>query len=313
MWVESEVGVGSAFHFTIKAQPAPIQTPIGQVESSNLAGKRVLIVDDHPVSLDILVRQLSNWQMIPVAVNSAAAALELFNAGQTFDLAILDRLMPEMDGLALAACIRSLEHGGYLPIVMLSSLGTNRENVKGLNLAALLTKPVKQVQLHAILVETLTQESLLLAKRQLASDFDSNLAQCLPLRILLAEDNVVNQKVALLMLARFGYRADIAANGVEVLQALARQRYDVVLMDIQMPEKDGMEATQHILAQYPPAQRPYIIAMTAHALTGDDEKYLAAGMNDYISKPVRPEKLVNALRGSRRKTTADDHQLMKAF
>ena len=117
------------------------------------------------------------------------------------------------------------------------------------------------------------------------------------LRILLAEDNVVNQKVALLMLARLGYRADVVANGVEVLDALERQHYDVVLMDIQMPEMDGLEATQIIMEKFAPPQRPYIIAMTAHALTGDEERYLLSGMNGYVSKPVRLESLVNALHG----------------
>ena len=122
----------------------------------------------------------------------------------------------------------------------------------------------------------------------------------MPLRILVAEDNVVNQKVALLMLARLGYHADVAANGVEVLQALDRQAYDVILMDIQMPEMDGVEATRQILARIPLAERPYIIAMTANALVGDNERYLAAGMDDYISKPVRPDKLITALRNSPR-------------
>jgi CheY-like chemotaxis protein len=213
-------------------------------------------------------------------------------------MAILDRMMPEMDGLALAACLRRYPQGATLPVVMLSSLSTSPEQVKALNFAALLTKPVKQTQLYSILSDALTQERTLTPPVPAASSFDVSLAQSLPLRILLAEDNVVNQKVALLMLARLGYRADIAANGVEVLQALERQQYDVVLMDIQMPEMDGLEATRHIIKNVAPEQRPYIVAMTAHALTGDEERYLAAGMNDYISKPFRPESLVNALRGA---------------
>lgn len=309
MWVESEVGVGSVFHFTIQAKAAPVQSPASQVEFASLANKRVLLVDDHPTSLDILVRQLNAWQMIPVAVNSGAAALELLVTGQTFDLAILDRQMPEMDGLALAARLRQHRNGARLPLVMLSSLTNNAADAKELNFAAMLTKPVKQSHLHKILMDILRQEMPVAQQAQAAPGFDAKMAQQLPLRILLAEDNAVNQKVALLMLTRLGYRADVAANGVEVLEALQRQTYDVVLMDIQMPEMDGLEATQHIMEQLAPEQRPYIIAMTAHALTGDDEKYLAAGMDDYISKPVRPEKLINALKHSRRSAPVDENTL----
>jgi signal transduction histidine kinase/DNA-binding response OmpR family regulator len=309
MWVESEVGVGSTFHFTIQAEAAPVQSTATQLEVASLANKRVLLVDDHPTSLDILVRQLNSWQMTPVPVNSGAAALELLAAGQTFDLAILDRQMPEMDGLVLAAHLRQHRHGARLPLVMLSSLTNNAADAKELNFAAMLTKPVKQSHLHKILVDILRQEIPVPQQAQVTSGFDSGMAQQLPLRILLAEDNAVNQKVALLMLTRLGYRADVAANGVEVLEALQRQAYDVVLMDIQMPEMDGLEATQRIIEQMPLEERPYIIAMTAHALTGDDEKYLAAGMDDYISKPVRPEKLVNALKHSRRSAPVGANEL----
>jgi CheY-like chemotaxis protein len=122
----------------------------------------------------------------------------------------------------------------------------------------------------------------------------------MPLRILMAEDNAVNQKVIQYMLVRFGYRADVASNGLEALQALERQRYDVALMDVQMPEMDGLDATQRILSQFLPEERPYIIAMTAHALTGDKEKYLAAGMDDYISKPIQVERLVEVLKNSQK-------------
>ncbi|MCC6457360.1 MAG: response regulator [Caldilineaceae bacterium] len=300
MWVESEEGKGSAFHFTIRAQVAPAQARLNRVDDANLSGKRVLLVDDHPTSLEILVRQLTKWQMIPVAVNSGAAALDLLARGESFDLAILDRQMPEMDGLDLASRIRRQRQGARMPLVMLSSISNSAADVKDLDLAAMLTKPVKQAHLYTVLDEILTERETPAHEALPASGFDATMAQRLPLRILLAEDNVVNQKVALLMLERLGYRADVAATGVEVLQALQRQSYDVVLMDVQMPEMDGVEATQRIMEQVPVGQRPYIIAMTAHALTGDDEKYLAAGMDDYISKPVRPEKLVIALQGVQR-------------
>jgi signal transduction histidine kinase/CheY-like chemotaxis protein len=303
MWMESEEGKGSTFHFTIRAATAPAQSRTDRVDGTDLAGKRVLLVDDHPTSLEILVRQVTKWQMVSVAVNSGAAALELLAAGETFDLAILDRQMPEMDGLVLASRIRRQRQGARMPLVMLSSISNSAADVKDLNLAAMLTKPVKQAHLYTILEEILAHGERPVPYMP-ASGFDATMAQHLPLRILLAEDNAVNQKVALLMLDRLGYRADVAATGVEVLQALQRQFYDVVLMDVQMPEMDGVEATQRIMTQLPAGRRPYIIAMTAHALTGDDEKYLAAGMDDYISKPVRPEKLVMALQSVQRPVPA---------
>ncbi len=298
MWVESEPGKGSTFHFTIRAQAAPTERRLQRTPSGDLAGKRVLLVDDHPVSLDILKRQVNNWQMVPVAVSSGKAALELLAAGETFDLAILDQYMPEMDGLTLATNIRQRPHGAHLPLVMLTSLSTSVNETKELGLSALLSKPVKQAQLHKTLTAILTSQTVE-APVARVSGFDSSMAQRLPLRILLAEDNVVNQKVAVYMLGRLGYRVDVVANGVEVLAALQRQPYDVVLMDVQMPEMDGLETTRLICGQWPLEQRPYIIAMTANALSGDADKCFEAGMDAYISKPVRPEKLVMALEASK--------------
>jgi CheY-like chemotaxis protein len=244
------------------------------------------------------MRQLDNWQMTPVAVTSGKAALERLAAGEHFDLAILDQQMPEMDGLTLATYIRQHAQGAQLPLVMLSSLVTNTAAAKELNFSALLTKPVKQAQLHKALTTVLSPQAPP-TEAAPVSRLDAEMARRMPLRILLAEDNVVNQKVALYMLARLGYRADVAANGVEVLVALQRQPYDIVLMDVQMPEMDGLEATRLICEQWPPDQRPYIIAMTANALAGDADKCLAAGMDAYISKPVQLEKLTAALEGSR--------------
>ncbi len=190
---------------------------------------------------------------------------------------------------------------------MLSSLGSHVTGAKGLNLAAQVAKPVKQSQLHKILMEILTQQPIETPAAP-ASGFDVMMAQRLPLRILLAEDNVVNQKVAVYMLARLGYRVDVVVNGLEVLLSLQNQRYDVILMDVQMPEMDGLEATHLICTQWSPEERPYIIAMTANALAGDADRCLAAGMDGYISKPVQIEKLVQAVEDSyqrQRRSSAD--------
>jgi CheY-like chemotaxis protein len=189
-----------------------------------------------------------------------------------------------------------------LLLVMLSSIDHSAMQAKSLNFAAMLSKPVKQAQPQRTLLMILAQApdaAVIIRER-----YDRTLAQRMPLRILLAEDNVVNQKVALSMLARLGYRADVVANGEEALLAATPVSYDTILMDVQMPEMDGLEATRRITATLPAHKRPYIIAMTAHALMGNEEKCLAAGMDAYISKPVQVEKLVEALQVNSRKEVA---------
>jgi CheY-like chemotaxis protein len=288
-------GVGSTFHFTIMAQAAPAQSRMQRPAFGTLLGKRVLIVDDHPIGLEILTRQLLGWQMLPVPASSGKEALEMVVAGEKFDLVILDCQMPDMDGVALAANLRAQPQSENLPLVMLSSLGTSPADTKEYHLSALLSKPVKQAHLHKVLLETLAHQTPASPIAPLAP-VNTPVTALSPLSILLAEDNLVNQKVATHMLARMGYMVDIANNGIEVLQALQYKSYDVILMDVQMPEMDGLEATRLICEQWPPEQRPYIIAMTAHALSGDAEKCIAAGMNDYVSKPVDRAKLDAALK-----------------
>jgi PAS domain S-box-containing protein len=299
MWMESEIGKGSTFHFTIQASPADVSPMPESATFVPLVGKRVLVVDDHPAGRAMLAHLLRAWQMIPILVDSGAAALQRLNSGELYDIALIDRQMPHMDGLTLAAQLHQHPHASTLPIVLLSPVSSRTAQAMTLDFAALLTKPVKQAQLFKTLTEIITHQPPAPTLTPV-SDFDTTLAQRLPLRILLAEDNMVNQKVAQHILARLGYRVDVAATGVEVLLALQRQPYDVILMDVQMPEMDGLEATRMICARWPKSQRPYIIAMTAHALTGDYEKCIAAGMDNYVSKPIRLEKLVDALKESQK-------------
>jgi CheY-like chemotaxis protein/HPt (histidine-containing phosphotransfer) domain-containing protein len=281
-----------------------------QAAQPDLSGKRVLIVDDNTTNRQILTLQTQAWGMLPRDTGSPTEALDWIRRGDPstgsrqapFDVAILDMQMPEMDGLMLAAEIRRLETLGVsenpkgLPLVMLTS-GQREADAEGIELAAFLTKPIKASQLYNVLMGIFAEEAQLVQRDEVAAQpqFDAQMGQRLPLHILLAEDNAINQQVALSFLERLGYRADVAANGLEVLLSLRRQPYDVVLMDVHMPEMDGLEATRRIRQEFAPEAQPRIIAMTADAMREDREACLAAGMEDYISKPVQVGELVTAL------------------
>jgi CheY-like chemotaxis protein len=256
----------------------------------------VLIVDDNATNRRILTLQTQGWGMLPRATGSPQEALGWVRQEIPFDLAILDLHMPEMDGITLAGSLRSLRGAENMPLVLLSSLGGNAGELQTGLFAACLIKPVRPSALFDALFGVFAAQSPQPARTAPARPtLDAEMATRHPLRILLAEDNVVNQKLAMRLLSQMGYRADLAANGLEVLQAVRRQPYDVILMDVQMPEMDGLEATRQICACWPREQRPRIIAMTANAMQGDRELCLAAGMDDYISKPIRIPDLVAAL------------------
>jgi CheY-like chemotaxis protein len=231
--------------------------------------------------------------MEPVAVERPAEALELIAKGEPFDVAVLDMMMPEMDGLALAGEIRQHRSESELPLLLLTSLGRLPQlQSKGV-FSAQLAKPLKASQLYNTLLQLLTAGKA--GEETMEAVTDGKHARS-ALRILLAEDNAMNQKVALRLLERLGYRADVANNGLEAIEALEQKPYDVVLMDVQMPELDGLDATRRICEQWPAESRPYIVAMTANALPEDREACFAAGMNDYVAKPIRAEELAAALK-----------------
>ncbi|MBI4769930.1 MAG: response regulator [Chloroflexi bacterium] len=304
LWAES-AGLpgpqgGSTFHFTLVAEAAPetLREPRACLtgEQPQLRGRRMLIVDDNLTNRRILTLQARSWGMLARDTASPAEALCWIRQGDPFDVAILDMHMPEMDGVTLAAEIRRCRDACALPLILFSSLGRREAGGDQGTFAAYLTKPLKQSQLFDALAHLFAEESLPSPVAAPArSRVDPEMAARLPLRILLAEDNTVNQKLALRFLAQMGYRADVAANGLEALQAVERQRYDVVLMDVQMPEMDGLEASRRLCARWPPPERPRIIAMTANAMQGDREMCLAAGMDDYLAKPIRIEELAGAL------------------
>jgi PAS domain S-box-containing protein len=300
MWVDSQPGAGSTFHFTLMAQPAPARwRPYLETSQPYLAGKRLLIVDDNETNRSILTLQTQSWGMLPCAYPSGKEALAQVQAGVPFDVAILDIQMPDMDGLMLAEQIRRSRNAQVLPLIMLTSLGRREIETRGVEFAAFLNKPIKPSQLYNALLSIFAEQAkarpALKSTEATGGQFDALLGQRLPLRILLAEDNTVNQKLALLLLERMGYRADAVANGLEVLEALQRQRYDMILMDVQMPEMDGLEASRAIHEGWPAEEHPRIVAMTANAMQGDREECLAAGMDDYLTKPIQIKALQEAL------------------
>ncbi len=301
IWVESVDGEGSTFSFAITGSIAPSQLRVFlSPQQPLLAGRSVLIVDDNGVNSEILRRLGEQWSMTVTTVAGGNEALARFDQGARFDLVLLDYQMPEMDGLELARAIA--ERCNPHPVmVMLTSITQERDLrqlARKAGVAAVLNKPIKPSTLYDAVIEAFRHEKTRRLTAPAGGDGDARIeapAAPNPCKVLLAEDNLINQKVAQRLLERLGYRTDVAANGLEVLEALRRQRYDVILMDVQMPEMDGLEATKAIRSEFPAEQQPRIIAMTANAMQGDADDCIAAGMDAYLPKPVRVEDLREAL------------------
>jgi PAS domain S-box-containing protein len=304
MRVESEVSKGSTFSFELEVDAAEVPVSLMDQDTlPQLAGKRILVVDDNATNREIVARHARSWNMEPVPVASAAEALALIEQGEKFDLAVLDMMMPEMDGLELAGEIRRYREQSELPLVLLTSLGRLPGAQSAGPFAVQLAKPVKASQLYNALLRALGPHVEAPATETAPGDEKVVTSS---LRILLAEDNAVNQKVALRLLDQLGYRADVAWNGLEALDKLELRPYDVVLMDVQMPELDGLDASRRIWERWPAEGRPRIIAMTANALPEDREACFAAGMDDYLAKPIRPEELAQALGRTPRNSESGD-------
>jgi len=300
MWVESKVGVGSVFHFTIKVMSAPSQQRVHSTSNSSrsFTGKRLLIVCDNEASRGIIASHAASWDLAAEAVSSGAKAVEHLSQGARFDAAVLDLNRSGVDCAALVDQMRKIA-GESLPLVLLSFAVPGKRDSGVLEadglFAAVLTKPIKPAQLHTALAEIFLNQP---ASKKIAARprrIDPTLGARLPLTILVAEDDSINQLLAKQMLDRMGYQPDLAISGLEVLDFLERRRYDIVLMDVQMPEMDGLEATREVRRRWPQSEQPVVIAMTANAMEEDRKRCMEAGMDDYISKPIQVAQLQAAL------------------
>jgi CheY-like chemotaxis protein len=302
MWVESKLGGGSTFHFTarfgVQSHPAK-KTALS--EQTNLSGLPVLVVDDNATNRRILEAMLTNWGLKPVVVEGGQTALTAMHqardADQPFALVLLDCHMPQMDGFMLAEEIKQRPGLAGTPIIMLTSAGQSGDCERRLQagIAVCLTKPVKQSELLRTIVTTLGQPSPAATQPARAAQ-QPPIEQNRSLRILLAEDNIINQRLFVRLLEKQGHTTTVANNGREALAALEQEDFDIVLMDVQMPEMDGFETTARIRQQEQQtgAHIP-IIAMTAHAMEGDRERCMESGMDDYVSKPIQRDKLFKLL------------------
>jgi PAS domain S-box-containing protein len=294
--VDSEVGRGSTFTLTVLADAFDEQLAenVLRERAATVRGRRILIVDDNATNRRILMKQALLWGMEPLSAASAVEAIDLVRDGHPFDVAVLDMQMPDMDGARLAAELRKHRDRQALPLVLLTSVGHRPRGAgeaDGMGaFSAWLNKPIKPAALLEALQQVLGERSAA-APRTAAVPVHA----ASPVDILVAEDNTINQKVIRQLLRHLGYRADVVGNGLEAVEALERQDYQIVLMDMQMPEMDGLEATRRLRLRFRGANAPWIIAMTANAMPGDRERCLDAGMNDYVPKPIELEVLDKAL------------------
>ncbi len=297
IWVETELGAGSTFHFTVQfrvAEDAAERQAMS--ERKYLQGKQILLVDDNATSRQSLSEQLAAWGCRTVAAANAAEALAALQTNHAFDLALIDTVMPDMDGATLAQEIHRNTITARMPVVLMASFETNAfRTLWKKELVNSIVKPIKSSTLLSMLHSMLGEHSEALTIQVPPSDEPPAETERPALRILVAEDNLVNQKVALRLLEKLGYRADLAANGREALEAVKRERYDLILMDMQMPEMDGLEATRIICRHLSPAERPRIVAMTANVMEEDRQRCLEAGMDGHIGKPIRLEILKSVL------------------
>lgn len=295
MWMDSKVNQGSSFYFTIIVEAVELQSKIYQQKFEELENKKVLIIDDNEVSLKSITEQVLSWNMIPIRTIYPQVALDLLKKDE-FDAVITDQHMPFMDGFTLVEKMRNFTNCKNLPVIVLAVMTKRIRKLEAdqKGSVSVINKPVKYAQLRDTLRYLLNNNGTDEKNKNIKSK-QTLPGTRYPLRILLAEDNTVNQKVALKMLDRLGYRGDVVANGLEVLDAIQKIRYDIVLMDTYMPEMNGIETSRLIVNAIPKEKQPVIIAMTADNIEEHRENYIAAGISDFIQKPVSADLLKDCL------------------
>ena len=293
--VESELGKGSTFHFTAELGVQPESSRKTQILSTDLRGKHVLVVDDNPTALTILAEMLTSFSLSVSTATTAHAALEIMKSSdRKYDLVIMDWLMPDMNGIEAARIIKQQKSEKHTPmIIMVTAHGRDEvlQDADGLGLEGFLVKPINPSMLFDAIVNIYGGEPDRVKLHKVVSP--SMTKEKLSAKVLLVEDNIINQQVACELLENFGLNVEVANQGIEAIERVKNGGYDLIFMDIQMPEMDGLEATRRIRQQG--FKEVPIIAMTAHAMTGDREKSLQAGMNDHIAKPIDPELLYQML------------------
>lgn len=306
IWVDSIDGEGSNFQFIIdeKVIKQDNENAMQELDSVILKDKKALIVDDSETNLKILQKQFEKWGILPTVVNTSQKGLDKA-LNEPFDLVVMDYEMPEIDGVEVTNRIRNKFTKQELPVILLSSAYPDMtDKKKDYLFSAYYMKPIK----HSLLLKSITRilasnsqdptisktEAPSKARTDAANTGEEIMNTEAPLTILLAEDNLVNQKLAVLTMRNMGYTIDVVANGLEAVEAVERQKYDVIFMDVQMPEMDGVEATHEIIKRFG-SKRPIIVAMTANAMEGDREKFLGEGMDDYVSKPISVDAIKKVL------------------
>ena len=289
--LDNRPGAGCSFIFSILTTSSQQATPdFAGNRMIGFEGKQILIVDDNVTSNSILNRQLEQWKLLPVIATSGKQALEILSQ-ISVDLLITDLLMPEMDGLQLSQLVKS--HYPQVPIILLNAVGDERHNEYPVIFNTVINKPAKQHELFDSILTELRHTDMSEPKNGSSHGISSNFSEKYPLNILVAEDNPVNQKWIKKILSKIGYECQIAENGKAVLEIVGHEHFDLILMDVQMPEMDGLEASRMIRVCL--EAQPVIVAMTANVMQGDREECIQSGMNDYISKPVELNLLLKIL------------------